>query len=155
VSQAAFDFTPRRVQSPEVGLHHRDPKPTELAGALHIVGKSGSDKMRLLQALVNAGYRGLTDHEAAMLLELPVTSINGRRNQLVNQGWVEDSGRTRPGPVWDRRTKRFVPNIVWKATPRGTRASMSPHGSSRPAPSVKANPIPAKGGQLGSPSEVS
>lgn len=43
-------------------------------------------------------HKGLTDHEAAAILGRPLSSINGRRNELMRQGKVRDSGRVKPGP---------------------------------------------------------
>lgn len=92
-------------------MHSRS-RETERAAAASLVPTSGTKRAAYLQALADAGYRGLTDHEASALLGLPVSSINGRRNELV--GWIEDSGRTRIGP-YDK------PNAVWVANERGRR----------------------------------
>lgn len=43
-------------------------------------------------------HRGLTDHEAAAILHRPLSSMCGRRNELMKKGMVRDSGRVKPGP---------------------------------------------------------
>lgn len=104
----------RRVQDAEVGFHAHDPSDTQLGSALALVKTSGAKKGRLLTALVEAGWRGLTDHEAVVAARLPMSSVNSIRNKLVDRDWVEDSGRRRMSPF-----KR--PVAVWVATIAGRR----------------------------------
>ena len=94
------------------GRTHAEPTKTELDAALSLVGKSGIDRVAYLEKLVDAGFHGLTDHEAAMQLDLPISSINGRRNELGSH--VERSKRSRIGPYGK-------PNGVYVATERGRR----------------------------------
>ena len=111
-----LDRPPTTLTSNRPGAHHRSPNRNELAGAMDVVPKVGSQRYRILEALVNAGHRGMTDHELSLLLELPVSSINGRRRILVEPDrYVEDSGRDRMGPYGSKRT-------VWVATARGRKA---------------------------------
>lgn len=102
-----------RPSQPRVGLHHSNPADTELAAALSMVGVTGAQNVAYLTALVEAGSRGLTDHEAAMLLHVPLSSINGRRNDLGST-WVLASDKTRIGPYGK-------PNRVHLATARARR----------------------------------
>jgi hypothetical protein len=103
----------RTPTSPKAGLHHRDPRKTQLRGALDVAPTSGTKRAAYLLALVNAEQRGLTDHEAALLVRMPVTSITARRNELMAGGfpWVKDSDRERKGPYGSA-------NCVWLATTR-------------------------------------
>lgn len=119
--QATFDlFTEpgdrhRRVQDCEVGFHHSDPVDTELVSALALVKKSGDKKKRLLKALVDAGWYGLTDFDSVRVTGLQMSSINSCRNSLKRREWVMDSTRRRPSPV------SGLPTIVWCATSAGRR----------------------------------
>ena len=120
-SQATFDiFTEpgdrfRRVQDGEVGFHAHDPSDTQLGSALALVKTSGDKKVRLLKALVDAGWYGLTDHDSVRVTGLPMSSVNSIRGLLKRREWVMDSTRRRPSPV------SGLPVIVWTATPAGRR----------------------------------
>jgi hypothetical protein len=112
VLRRATPQTVSRVGQATAGRMHSQARETERAAAASLVPTAGSKRAIYLMALVDARHRGLTDHEASALLRLPVSSINGRRNELI--GWIEDSGRTRIGPYGK-------PNSVWVATERGRR----------------------------------
>lgn len=82
---------------------------TSRAGAVHAMetGKSQVQLNQYLTALFKAGDAGLTDHEAAEILGIPVTSINARRNCKHAQQYVTKSDDRRRGPTG-------VANVVWK-----------------------------------------
>lgn len=77
------------------------------AGAEDAAPRALSQTVRYL-ALLKA-HGGLTDAEAAKLLDLERTSINARRRPLVKAGLVIADG-FRPGPTGK------VKNVIWRAT---------------------------------------
>ena len=127
-AQASFDLTGSfanvysepgdrhlRVGDGEVGFHHSDPVDTELGSALAQVHTSGDKKRRLLRALVDARWRGLTDHEAVAKTGMQMSSVNSTRNMLVERGLVKGSDYRRLSPFGQK-------TIVWTATDKGRRA---------------------------------
>lgn len=71
--------------------------------------KSGTNRWRVLQALLHVPG-GMTDEELTDYLDLPANSERPRRNELVRDGWVEDSGKR-------KLTASGTPAIVWRAIP--------------------------------------
>lgn len=105
-----------RVTQPRAGKHHRNASPTELKAALKVAPKSGTSRFRVLLAIVEKGReRGLIDWEVASLARIPLSSVTGRRNELMEGGFVENSGKEDRGPYGADCT-------LWIATERGRRA---------------------------------
>ncbi len=78
------------------------------AGAEDAAPRALSQTVRYLAALKARGDFGLTDAEAATLLNVERSSINARRVPLVKANLVYGDGfRLRPG--------RKLKNVVWKA----------------------------------------
>jgi hypothetical protein len=75
------------------------------AGAKDAQQRAGNQTVRYLQALKEHG--GLTDAEAAFLLNLERTSVNARRAPLVKAGLVIADG-FRKGPTGK------IKNTVWR-----------------------------------------
>lgn len=94
--------------APGTAVSYRRESDTSRAGAAdaELSGKAADQMTRYLAALVRARHQGLTDHEAAALLELPVTSICARRGSKHGRMYVVDSGSRRRGPTG-------VANTVW------------------------------------------
>lgn len=86
------------------GLHHKDAGDTERAGAESVTPRSGTQRAAVLRAIQDSPR---TDHEISRYLLLPMSSVNARRNELVRDGLVEDSGLRRKGPYGND-------NVVWK-----------------------------------------
>lgn len=103
-----------RPSQPRTGKHHRNARRTEADAAFRVATKTGQQRVAIIEALVDRGSEGYIDHELAKLLNLPLQSINPRRGELVEGGWVEDSRKTRKGP-----NERLC--TVWVATERGKR----------------------------------
>lgn len=61
--------------------------------------KSAKDRDRVLAAIVAKGDCGLTDFEVACELVMPQDTARARRNELMNDGLVVDSGERRPSPT--------------------------------------------------------
>jgi hypothetical protein len=95
------------------GKVHRIAADTERAAAEKILPKTGTQRARVLAAVVEAGLYGVTDAELETHLNLRRSSICGRRNELAEGGWVRDSGKRRV----DRRTG--MNGIVWILTAEG------------------------------------
>lgn len=71
---------------------------------------SGTQRRRVLELLRSVHPDGLTDEEIRKTTGLPFGSGLARRNELVTDGWVEDSG--------DRReTDAGATAIVWRFVP--------------------------------------
>jgi hypothetical protein len=96
-----------------------DPITSILAANSNLDGKS-RDIVRALLALADAGERGYTDFELAVVTNSTQISIGKRRHNLTGKvkgeqvypPYVEDSGDKRPSPT-------NSPSIVWKCTERG------------------------------------
>lgn len=70
--------------------------PTSCDAAEAIVGRAGSVRRRVLEAIRSSGSRGLTDEQLQDALQLNPSTARPRRIELVELGLVRDSGRTRP-----------------------------------------------------------
>ena len=70
--------------------------------------RANTHRAKALAALREAGPNGLTDFELAERTGIAQTSIGVRRKELVDAGYVKDSGRTRPAPSGSSA-------IVWRA----------------------------------------
>ena len=97
--------------APSIGRFHADPKPTELRAAIESYPRSGSQRRRVLDVIA-AAPDGRLDEEIAAVPGIADTAHRTRRNELVQDGWVEDSGRT-------RRTASGTDSIVWVLTEQG------------------------------------
>lgn len=97
------------------GHAHRDAKKAEQMAARAQFPKSGTDRMKCLLALSMArrnGLVGLTDDELAKVTKLYRYTAAPRRKELVDGGWVEDTGKTLVGD-------RGRPQTIWRITERG------------------------------------
>lgn len=74
------------------GAHHSDAGDTELAAAKAVFPKTGTQRRRVLGAIAATHDRGATDWEITRILGLFRTAAGARRNELMHDGWVEDSG---------------------------------------------------------------
>jgi hypothetical protein len=97
---------------PAVKLHH-NPQPTSLAAAALVFPKTGTQRMRVLDAIIKAGSNGMTDPELADQLGIGDNSERPRRKELLEQGWVIDSGLRRPA-------RGLGDSIVWVLAPAAT-----------------------------------
>lgn len=105
-----------RASSPQVGKHHRDAGKTELKAAFGQIAKSGTQRYRILEALVRAGSQGMTRWELVGELDLLMSSVCGRLSQLADDRFARQSDR--------ERVAHHTGNAghVWYATQRGIRA---------------------------------
>ena len=95
------------IDADTIGLFRADPTDTSLAAALGI--KTGTARRKVYDALLECDPRGLTDEEIIALTRLSPNTARPRRIELVNRGFVEDSGRR-------HRTNTGYPAILWRLT---------------------------------------
>jgi len=98
-----------------LGKFHRDPQRTEQPAAEDTYPRTGTQRLRVLNAIRQAEPDGLTDRELQQ--NLRIRRARTRRQELVEGGWVEDSGRTRK--LEDTKNKA----IVWVLSERARKAS--------------------------------
>lgn len=90
---------------------------TSRAAAVLVYPTSGIARERVLAYIVRQGEQGATDDELQGVLVMNPSTQRPRRVELVEDGWIEDSGRT-------RRTVSKRDAVVWVLTPAG-RASVA------------------------------
>lgn len=106
----------RTPTSPTVGRHHRNPKRTELKAAKLVGPKAGTQRYRILEALVRAGDTGMTRWDLCSYLDMLMSSVCGRLDELKTKGhWATPIGRDRLNTVTNQSGE------VWIATARGIR----------------------------------
>lgn len=88
-------------------------QPTSVTAAQTTSPRSPSARWKILKALSDLG--GRTDEELQAQVGLAANTERPRRIECVDEGWVKDSGITRP-------TKAGGPSIVWQITPAGIAA---------------------------------
>jgi hypothetical protein len=93
------------------GKVRRDHPDTSKQAARLIAPKSGSDRERVLQTVLATWYseHGRTDEELQDILGMDPSTERPRRVELVEGGWLEDSGKRRP-------TRSGRQAIVWQVT---------------------------------------
>jgi hypothetical protein len=85
---------------------HRFGHDTEYAAARLVEPRTGTLRAEALRAIAKAGDHGLTHNELAVVTDRRHYSIAPRCTELVEMGWVVDSGHRRP-------TETGSPAIVW------------------------------------------
>lgn len=104
------------VVEDQVGAMHYNARKTEQEAAWSAYPRVGTDMHTVLSLLYEAGDRGLTDWDLRVLMHRTTSnSPNARRNQLMNGGWIMDSGM-------ERLTVNNAYAAVWVLTPHGRRA---------------------------------
>lgn len=99
-----------------VGLMSREPRDTQRDAAYAVMPRTGTQRRMVLDAICGSG-RGMTDEELRDVLGTTYSKVGPRRRELVDGGWVADSGQRRP-------TSSGQDAIVWVLTPEG-RARLS------------------------------
>lgn len=93
----------------KVGKNH---PPTSHYAARLTAPRTGTNRYTVLRAVVRAGARGMTDDEIRGETGMRYSTSGPRRRELVEQGWIEDSGQV-------RASESGAPMIVWRLTQRG------------------------------------
>lgn len=102
-----FDRPDPGRQKTTTGRTHPD---TSHQAAERALPKSGTQRRRVLELLRSVYPGGLTDEEIRLRLGLPFGSSLARRNELVTDGWAEDTGKRRDTAAGGRA-------IVWRLIP--------------------------------------
>jgi hypothetical protein len=85
---------------------------TERQAAISVYPRTGTCRRRVLDFIARSGERGATDEEVSLALRMRLYTAAPRRNELLNDGWVEDSERQRFTTTGTRAT-------VWVLTEKG------------------------------------
>jgi hypothetical protein len=110
-----------------VGFYHGPQSgapPTERLAAAMIFPRSGSKRRQVLDFIARSGDDGATDEEVSLATGMRLYTAAPRRFELVEDGWLEDSGRTRlttthsPATVW---VLTAVGRAQWQPTEEGGR----------------------------------
>lgn len=102
-----------------VGLHRSRAADTSKAAAWSVQPRSGTQRMKVLAAIVATGNSGATDEELTKAIPMKPNTLRPRRVELVVGGWVVDS-KTR------RQTESNEEAIVWVATDKARAAFHTP-----------------------------
>jgi hypothetical protein len=84
---------------------------TAKQAAINAYPRSGTQRAKVLNVLTRTVV-GLTDEEMQTLLGMGANTQRPRRVELVDGGFIEDSGQRRP-------TSTHSQAIVWRTTPKG------------------------------------
>ena len=98
-----------QVTAPAEGMISRNPSATSAKAARQIEPRSGSQRARVLADICQ--HNGSTDYELSFRLKLLASSLRPRRRELVQAGYVQDSGKT--------RTHRGTSWTLWVPTSEG------------------------------------
>ena len=88
------------------------PKGTSKVAATRITRYARNQRMRVFDAIENAGTWGLTDEEGQALTGIKTQSYTPRRGELAQAGQIRDTGERRktvsgcPAAVWVAVSKR-------------------------------------------------
>lgn len=93
-------------------LTRRDHGDTSHDAAAKVLGRTGSGRRRILTLL---GYGPLTDDELAAWANLSPNTVRPRRVELVQLGYVKDSGERAVNAHGNRC-------VLWQITPAGVEA---------------------------------
>lgn len=91
-----------------IGKFHAAAGVTERAAAVKTYPRTGTQRGLILDAIA-ASEDGLIDEELAAIPGITDTAHRTRRNELVVDGWIEDSGRV-------RLTASGTESIIWVLT---------------------------------------
>ena len=94
------------------GKEHRAAPKTERAAARKAMPRTGTQRRLILDVIGAAGDDGMIDEDIAKADGVADTAHRTRRNELVTDGWVVDSGRTRV-------TESGTDSIVWVLSDEG------------------------------------
>jgi hypothetical protein len=86
-----------------------DAAETQRLAALRVMPHTGTARRKVLDAIMVASFQGMTDEEIQDVLHMNPSTQRPRRVELVEGGWVEDSGERRP-------TRSGMDAVVWRGT---------------------------------------
>ncbi len=98
------------VPAPTINPKSRSTDPrTSKAAALANKPRAGSQRARLLEAIVGRDPTGMTAEQASRATSIRLNSASTRMSELMRGGWIQESGET-------RRTSTGERAIVYVAT---------------------------------------
>lgn len=83
-----------------------DAAETQRTSAVMAYPASGTQRRKVLDYITKCGYVGATDEELQNILLMNPSTQRPRRVELVEGGWIEDSGRR-------RKTRSRREAVVW------------------------------------------
>jgi len=86
----------------------RNAQRTSILAANDAYPKSGTNRRKVYEYILAQGLRGATDQEMEKALKIDGNTIRPSRGSLVKDGWLIDSGTTRPND-------KGHACIVWRA----------------------------------------
>ena len=105
-------------------VRHDAPETSRVA-AQRISGHAPKQRADVLAFILSMGTRGATDAEVAAGLKIPIQSVNPRRGELAELGFIALNGERRPSPSG-------CPCRVWIASTFATIAPVKPGDAPRP-----------------------
>jgi len=90
-----FDAGERHDPSAAMAKNPARPTDTQVEAAARVLPHTGTARRRVLDAIQSAGSSGMTDDELVAALEMNPNTERPRRKELVEMGWVRDSGLRR------------------------------------------------------------
>lgn len=115
-----IEYEITRHDEPTAGRHHRGARKTEVRAAINGAPKFGTQRHKVLQALVDAEIVGglarweIVNHVPGILL----SSVCGRLSELEVAGFIERTGK-------ERKQQTGQNGEIFRATARGRRAIIS------------------------------
>lgn len=85
------------------------PHATEVEAAQRALGRSGSQRVKILEVIISKGEYGATDDECALALGMMPPRVATRRLELEEGGWIVKTSEV-------RKTRTGSSAIVWRAT---------------------------------------
>lgn len=95
-----------------VGKTRAGGRETSKSAALEVMPRSGTQRMKVLEFIATCEDEGATDEDVRVCLDMRYSSENARRLELVEGGWVKDSGRTRPTDTGNQATVWILTSLA-------------------------------------------
>ena len=113
--RTAFVIAEQSLSNPSVdaeGKSRADSHNTAKTAALKATPRTGTQRRQVLDFIATCDEEGATDEDIQVFTLMDYSSQGPRRRELVEGGWVEDSGLTRATLAGDQVT-------IWKITDEG------------------------------------
>ena len=106
--ESLFDRPDFRRDLTTTGKNHPD---TSVEAGQRVLPRSGTYRRIVFLFILRAFPEGYTDEEMQSLLAMPPNTQRPRRNELMNDDWIVDSGKR-------RKNASGLNAIVWIYNPR-------------------------------------
>lgn len=111
ITRLENDLKAARLTQPHAFVQ-RNARPTSIKAAQAVLGRTGSQRVRILQQIVSRGQDGAIDDEVAQVLDMMPPRVASRRAELASGGWIETNGK-------ERKTRMGQDAAVWVVTQKG------------------------------------